>query len=196
MPGGGTVRFVSQDEVVWATGNDRHVGGTPNIAGVIALGRGIDWLADVGLDWIEEHEKELGSYMFRGLNQIEGITLLGNIPPSERLGVASFEVDGFDHAEVSTLLNNRFGIATRNGCFCAHPYLQGLLGMQRVQEYAEEIRNGGDPDLPGAVRATIGVYNTQNEIDQLLEGLRQIVANPKWKKEVCVDPDLRCQDYA
>ncbi len=196
LPGGGTVRFVSRDDVVWATGHDRHVGGTPNIAGVIALGRGLQWLEEIGLDWVEEHERELGAFMFDGLSRIDGVTLLGDIPPEKRLGVASFEVEGIDHAVASTILNNRFGIATRNGCFCAHPYLQHLLGMERVDLYADALRAGDDPDLPGAVRATIGIYNNHDDVEMLLHAVRELRNHPEWASNVTVDQDLRCHDYA
>lgn len=196
LPGGGTVRFVSSDDVIWALGQDRHVGGTPNIAGVIALGRAISWLDEIGLDWVEEHERELGVTMFDRLAAIPGLRLLGDIAPSERLAVASFEIEGIRDAEVSTILNNRFGIATRNGCFCAHPYLAQLLGVGRVAEYAAALRRGEDPDLPGAVRATLGVYNDEKDVDHLVAALEQIASNPKWGEDVDIDTDLRCHDYA
>ena len=87
----------------------------------------------------------------------------------------TFNVRDMPHALVSTILDNEFGIATRNGCFCAHPYLVHLLGIEDgMDALRQRVRDGAtthEPDFPGAARATIGIYNTREEVDRFVEAL-------------------------
>jgi selenocysteine lyase/cysteine desulfurase len=174
IPGGGTVKYVTDTDAVWADGVERHRGGTPNIAGVIALGEGLRWLADIGLDWVREHEHELLVYAETRLRAIPGVEVLGNIPMDRKLGVMSFNFDGLHHDSASRILNNNYGIATRNGCFCAHPYLVRLLHCTDAERVRKAILAGGDVDVPGALRATIGIYNNQADLDKLLNAVTEL----------------------
>jgi cysteine desulfurase / selenocysteine lyase len=194
IPGGGTVQFVTDTDIVWAEGVDRHNGGTPNIAGVIALGSALKWLSDIGLDWIREHELELLERVEGKLRAIPGVTFLGNIPIERKLGVLPFNIDGMHHDAVSRVLNNQYGIATRNGCFCAHPYLTRLLNCTDAEAVRQKVAAGEDVLLPGAVRATIGVYNNAEDLDKLVEAVRAIAAGeqgelfaPSLKASACVE---------
>lgn len=196
IPGGGTVEFVTNEQVIFATGYERHTGGTPNIPGVIALGKALKWLSSIGLDWIEDHESALSSYLFDQLESIAGVHLLGDIAPEERLGVATFSQEFCHHATCSTLLNNRFGIATRNGCFCAHPYLARLLKVGDPNRFIDAYRRGEFIDPPGAVRATIGIYNNKADVDRFLDALREISSHPEWLKDEDLVGEMKCYDYA
>lgn len=172
IPGGGTVKFVTGDNAVWAEGHEKILGGTPNIPGVIALGKGLEWLESVGMDWVRRHEVELLEVMQQGLASIEGFTPLGNIPTEQKLGVISFTLDGYHHEDVSRILNDRFGIATRNGCFCAHPYLAHLLRCTNADMIRSRVESGDESlVLPGAVRATIGIFNNREDIDALIDAV-------------------------
>lgn len=194
IPGGGTVQFVTDTKVVWADGEDRHNGGTPNIAGVIALGSALQWLSGIGLDWIREHELELLERVEGKLREIPGVTFLGNIPLQRKLGVLPFNIDGMHHDTVSRVLNNQYGIATRNGCFCAHPYLTRLLHCTDAEAVRLKVLAGEDVLLPGAVRATIGVFNNADDLDKLVEAVRAIAAGeqgelfvPSLTPSACVE---------
>jgi selenocysteine lyase/cysteine desulfurase len=194
IPGGGTVKFVTDTSVVWADGEDRHNGGTPNIAGVIALGSALEWLSSIGLDWIREHELELLARVEGELRAIPGVTFLGNIPLERKLGVLPFNIDGMHHDTVSRVLNNQYGIATRNGCFCAHPYLTRLLHCTDAEAVRRKVEAGEDVLLPGAVRATIGIYNNADDLDKLVEAVRAIAAGeqgelfaPSLTPNACVE---------
>lgn len=176
IPGGGTVKFVTDHDVVWEEGVERHTGGTPNIPGVIALGEALRWLSDIGLDWIRHHEVELLEKVEGRLRAIPGVTMLGDIPSAKKLGVMSFNIQGVHHENVATVLNNEYGIATRNGCFCAHPYLTRLLNCTNPDEVRRKVEQGDDVLLPGAVRATIGIYNNEEDLDKLVSAVADVAA--------------------
>ncbi len=180
IPGGGTVKFVTPEYAVWADGVDRHSGGTPNIAGVIALGASLKWLEEIGLDWIYNHERELLLRTEERIRAIPGVEFLAKIPLDKKLGVLSFNIDGIHHEAVSQILNATYGVATRNGCFCAHPYLSALIGlpMEEANEIRRKMIANEEILLPGAVRATIGIYNNDDDLDKLVDAVAAIAADP------------------
>ncbi|HEV8361657.1 MAG TPA: aminotransferase class V-fold PLP-dependent enzyme [Candidatus Thermoplasmatota archaeon] len=183
-PGGGTVRLVTERDVLWSHGYEKQEGGTPNVSGVVALGAAIDFLRAAGMQHVRAHEVALARAMFEGLAEIPGVHVFGaEVPVEERVGVASFHVDGVPHGLVSTVLDHEFGVATRNGCFCAHPYLTMLLGIgDDAAALHERIRGGESTNsatFPGATRASIGIYNNAEEVERLLHGMR-VVAARKW----------------
>ncbi|MCB0713447.1 MAG: aminotransferase class V-fold PLP-dependent enzyme [Ignavibacteriae bacterium] len=196
IPGGGTVQFVTNAKVIWAEGQDRHSGGTPNIPGVIALGKALNWLDEIGMDWVREHELELLRSTDQRLRSIEGVKMLGNITPDERLGVCSFNIDGYHDEQASLVLNNDFGIATRNGCFCAHPYMIRLLDINDPERIFDELVANSEALKPGAVRATIGIFNNQADMDLLVEAVTELAAHPEWAERASFTSDAQCNDYA
>jgi selenocysteine lyase/cysteine desulfurase len=180
IPGGGTVLYVTENDVYYDKSPDRHQGGTPNIGGAIALAESLKFLSEVGLDNIRSHEAELTQYSLEKLKEVPEISILGNIPAEKRLGVVSFNIGDLNNNLVSTVLNYEAAIATRNGCFCAHPYLHFLLGLTDTTELRAKLVRGEEVDLPGAVRLSIGIYNTKEEIDELVRMLK-IISERKWK---------------
>jgi cysteine desulfurase / selenocysteine lyase len=170
MPGGGTVDLVLDDEIIWTQSPDRHEGGTPNVAGAVALAAALRWLDLAGREEAERREMRLFERLVDGLREVERVRMLGPQTPDERVGVVSFAIEGWSPAALATALNAEHGIAVRHGCFCAHPYFFDLMGLQ-AGPFVEAIRNGAStsgPGVPGAVRASLGVYNTQDEVDALL----------------------------
>jgi selenocysteine lyase/cysteine desulfurase len=195
IPGGGTVKFVTDDDVVWADGIERHSGGTPNIGGVIALGAALRWISAIGLDWVREHELELLRSVEARLRAIDGVNMLGEIPPEQKLGVMSFNVGSLHHEVVSQVLNNDFGIATRNGCFCAHPYLTRLLHCVDPEGVRRKVLAGEDVVLPGAVRATIGVFNNEADLDALVDAVTAIAAGEGISAQDAAITQTACAEY-
>lgn len=189
-PGGGAVVAVTENDVVWTTGADRHLGGTPNIPGAIAMAKALDFLSDIGLPAIRHHEIELTRQAMEGLAAIDGVEVYGPADPEKRLGVVSFNIDGVHHDLASAILNNEGAIATRNGCFCAHPYLHLLLRVGDVTDLVDRLRAGEDAEIPGAVRVSMGVYNTENEVDYMLRWVRRL-RDRKWSGTY----DLEKRDY-
>ncbi len=183
-PGGGTVRLVGTDEVVWKQGTDRHEGGTPNVPGIVAMGAALDFLRGRGMQAIRDHERALLATLLDGLEAIPGVHVLGDLGAKQRVGAIGFTVEDVHHRLVSQILDNEHGIATRNGCFCAHPYLVELLDLgSELEELQAWIREGADanePGFPGAVRASLGIYNTQEEVEAFLAAVEEI-AQQSWK---------------
>jgi selenocysteine lyase/cysteine desulfurase len=179
--GGGTVDIVNLEEAVWTHLPDREEAGTPNVVGAVALAKAIQVLEDIGMDVVAAHEAELTAHLLQGLRTIEGVEILGPDDPDqahERLGVVAFNLSGLTHGLVAGILSFEAGIGVRNGCFCAHPYLKWLLGTSDEESYRleEMIRRGDRSELPGAVRVSFGIYNTIEEVDQLLVALRRVRA--------------------
>jgi selenocysteine lyase/cysteine desulfurase len=182
LVGGGTVGLLTRSGISWATGPDLEEAGSPNVVGVVAMSAALEALMHFGMQRVASHERELTRYAVRRLQEIPGLTLYG---PSwetvlagteDRLGVFSFNLEGHTYNEVASILAHEWGIAVRTGCFCAHLYVAHLLGI--AQEEANEARgrlSAGLPvELPGMVRASLGLGNTKEDIDRLVCGLEAI----------------------
>ncbi|HFE53010.1 MAG TPA: aminotransferase class V-fold PLP-dependent enzyme [Bacteroidetes bacterium] len=179
--GGGTIRIVTLEEVVWASPPENEEAGSPNVPGAVALGLAIDWFQRAGMEAIEEHEHELSTYAWNRMQEVPGVELYG--PPfsekdRDRLGVFVFNLEGWHHAKLAAILGYEFGIGVRNGCFCAHPYVKHLLDItgEKERELVEKVSRGDWTDVPGAVRVSFGFYNTTDEIDAFVEALQAIRA--------------------
>src|SRR5262249_42403674 len=96
----------------------------------------------------------------------------------DRVGVATFNLDGYRHPLLAAILSAEHAIGVRHGCFCAHPLMTRLLGVPQneVRRLASELRAGRRPALPGAVRASIGIGTTPCDIDRLIDALHAIAA--------------------
>lgn len=177
MPGGGTVEWVTDDSALFTKSPDRHMGGTPNIVGAIAFGAATEWLAGIGMDKVQEHEREVTAHALKRFAELEadhGVTLFGPRHADEKVGVFAFDLPGRRHELVSSILNHEHAVATRNGCFCAHPLLHRLLKLGDTSAWTDALARGDKVPLPGAVRATVGIYNTEADIDQLATGIDAI----------------------
>lgn len=174
LPGGGTAAQVTAREAEYLPAPDRHHGGTPNIAGIVAMARSLMFLQSIGIDEIRQHEVDLTRRVMDGLNAIGGITIYGPPKAEDRLGVVSFNIDGVSELLAAAVLSEEGGIAVRNGRFCAHIYMDRLLALEAARKPA---RDGAPPT--GAVRASIGLYNDAHDVDRLIEYVGKIHAR-KW----------------
>ena len=129
----------------------RFEAGTPHISGAIGLAAALDWHAALGAEAVTTHEARLLTHAEAGLRSIDGVRLIGTAP--SRIGVVSFLLGAHHPYDVGTLLDAR-GIAVRTGHHCAQP-LMAKWG------------------LPGTVRASFGVYTTEDEVDALIDGVRR-----------------------
>jgi cysteine desulfurase / selenocysteine lyase len=179
MPGGGTVEIVTLDNVVWSEPPEREEAGSPNTVGAIALAAAIRMLESVGMAEVAKHEASLTQYALEGLARIPGLRIFGDRDPDHaenRLGVIPIQLEQVTHFLAAAILGYEFGIGVRSGCFCAHPYILHLLGLNK--EEAAEVRRrmiGGDKsEMPGLIRASFGLYNSIEDINTLLDALVQI----------------------
>jgi cysteine desulfurase/selenocysteine lyase len=177
--GGGAISIVTWDDTVWADLPDREEAGSPNVIGAVALGVAIETLLELGFDEMLRHEVEMGMTLHSRLSRIPGVGVLGDVnasPATPRLGLASFVVEGVHHGLVAAALSHEWGIAVRNGCFCANPYVFHLLHMNKeaVDAVEGEVTSGHRQALPGAVRASLAPYNTTGELDRFVDGVTHI----------------------
>ena len=128
--------------------------GTPDYVATHGLATAIDYLEQVGLDSVEAYEQELTRYCMEQLQTIEGITIYGPQSPTTKDAVVSFNVGNIHHLDMGTLLD-RLGIAVRTGHHCAQPLMDRL-------------------GITGTVRASFALYNTREEIDTLVAGIRRV----------------------
>ncbi len=179
LVGGGAVRAVSLDDVVWADAPDRDEAGTPNVLGAVALAAAADELRE-GWPGLLASEQALTAALDAELATVPGLRRHGPTT-GDRLPVAAFTLDGVPHALVAARLSAEFAIGVRSGCFCAHPYLARLLDLteEEVQRFHRDARSGARGDLPGAVRASAGRATTLADVAALGEALRTIAATPE-----------------
>ncbi len=152
--GGEMIGTVTFEHTTWADLPFKFEAGTPDYVATHGLARAIDYMEAVGMDNIEAHERELTRYALEQMQTIPGMRIFGPMEAERRDAVISFLVGDIHHLDLGTLLD-RLGIAVRTGHHCAEP-LMHRLGIQ------------------GTVRASLALYNTKEEIDQLVSGIRRV----------------------
>ncbi|MET0404629.1 MAG: aminotransferase class V-fold PLP-dependent enzyme [Cystobacter sp.] len=188
IPGGGTAAKVTAGGVEYLPAPDRHHGGTPNIAGVVGMARALSFLGAIGMEEVRAHEVKLMERMMRGLQELEGVTLYGPPEAHKRLGVATFNVDGVSDLLTAAVLSEEGALAVRNGRFCSHLYMDKLLT-------ARAKAAGVTPAPTGAVRASVGLYNDESDVDRLLEYVRR-VRDQQWRGRYQVKGDTVNAEFA
>lgn len=171
LKGGGAVKLVTGDDVIWADAPERFEAGSPNVIGAVALAAACDAL---DMESAAAREQALSARLHEGLEAIPGLTTYKLWPRHpDRVGVASFNLAGFEHHALAQHLSDHHAIGVRHGCFCAHPLLTRLLGVPdaEARRLHAELRAGRDPELPGAVRASLGIASTAQDVDALLAAL-------------------------
>ena len=132
--------------------------GTPDYVATHGLAKAIEYMEGIGLDAIQQHEQELTRYCMEQLQSIDGMTIYGpsviNDSIADKDAVVSFNVGNIHHLDMGTLLD-RLGIAVRTGHHCAQPLMDRL-------------------GISGTVRASFALYNTKEEIDTLVAGIRRV----------------------
>ena len=151
LGGGEMISVVTREESSWAALPHKFEAGTPNIADVIAFGAALDFLNDVGMDAIAEHDAEITSYAVERLSRLEGLDIYGPANPDERSAVIAFNYRDIHSHDVATILD-RSGIAVRAGHHCAQPLMRTL-------------------EVPATARASFYLYNQRSEVDALVDGL-------------------------
>lgn len=172
--GGGTVDLVTHDFIRWTDPPRREEAGTPNVMGVVALVEAIRTLTSIGMDQIDRYETELLDYATEAFKKIPDIELLCK-DTENRVAILPFNISDMPHWTTAMILSYEGGIAVRNGCFCAQPYVQRLLNIS--QDAVQERIDDPHAPHPGVVRISFGLYNTFEEVDRFLALVHQIVSN-------------------
>ena len=169
--GGGIVYMVRDDGQVYLDTPEKNEPGTPNFFGAVAMAQAIKDMETIGFRTIEENEKNIFSRLLQGMKSIDNIRLYGDCKNiDDRLGIMVFNIDWMSYEEVGERLANIRGIAVRQGGFCAHPYTRRLLGIND-KDLDEYIGKNG---IPGMVRVSLGIYNTEKEVDIFLDTIEYI----------------------
>jgi len=192
LVGGGTVDFVTEEDVLWSQLPAREEAGTPNIIGAIGWAQAIDTLSEIGMSQVAEHESALAKVLLSALGEREQIKVFGDAEPAnskERLGVISFSISGVSHKLAAAVLGHEGGIGVRAGLFCAHPYVLRLQGTstENARAMMQNLRSGKRQNIPGLIRVSFGIYNTAAEIETFVNVLDRISAGD-YKGEYLRDP--------
>jgi cysteine desulfurase / selenocysteine lyase len=151
--GGDMILSVSFEKTTYNALPYKFEAGTPHIEGVIGLAAALDYVSSVGIDNITAHEQELLAYATRRLQEIEGLRIIGTA--AEKASVISFTLAGVHPHDIGTILDQE-GIAIRTGHHCAQPIMMRF-------------------NVPATGRASFGMYNTLEEADVLVDGLRKVI---------------------
>ena len=143
--GGEMILSVSFEKTTYNKVPHKFEAGTPNIAGVIGMGAAVDYLDGIGLNRIGAYEQRLLAYATEALGRIPGVRLIGTA--AHKAAVLSFNIDDVHPHDVGTILDQQ-GIAVRTGHHCAQPVMERF-------------------GITATVRASLALYNTQDEIDRL-----------------------------
>jgi len=147
--GGDMIKSVTFEKTLFANIPYKFEAGTQNIAGIIGLGCAVNYLEELGFSEIQAHEQDLCRYMLHELAKISGIRIIGM--PTSRIGVVSFIIQGIHPHDIASILDTK-NVAVRAGHHCAQPLHQWF-------------------GLNATTRASLGVYNTREHVDRLIEGL-------------------------
>lgn len=139
---------------------DKYESGTHNTPGIVGLNEGVKFIFKEGIDKIKEHEEELCKYMLERLEEVPNIRIYGPKDANKRASVISINIGNMDSGEITFLLDSEYDIATRSGIHCA-PLAHKTLGTLEQ----------------GAVRFSIGYFNTKEEIDKAINALKEIAKN-------------------
>lgn len=150
--GGEMISVCSFEKTTYADLPFKFEAGTPNVGGNIALGAAVDFMESIGREALQNHENALLDYAQKQLLQIEGLKIYGE--KANRTGVASFNLEGVGISSDVGMILDKMGIAVRTGHHCTQPIMKHF-------------------DIAGTVRASFAVYNTFQEIDILVEGVKK-----------------------
>jgi cysteine desulfurase/selenocysteine lyase len=152
--GGEMIKEVTFEETTYACLPHKFEAGTPNIAGGIVFGVAIDYLNEVGFDFIQKQEDFLLEYATQQLKEIEGFQFVGTA--KEKVSVISFNIEGCHPYDVGTIVD-KLGVAVRTGHHCTQPIMDFFK-------------------IPGTIRASFMFYNTKEDVDILVKALKKATA--------------------
>lgn len=150
--GGGMIEKVSLERSTYLDPPLRFEAGTPDIAGAISISAAIDYMQKTGRDKIKKHEHDVYSYSRDKLLEMDNVTVYGNT--NEMCGAVSFNLDKIHHYDTGLILD-KMGVAVRTGHHCAQPLMRSL-------------------GIEGTVRASFALYNTKEDVDMLIEGIKKV----------------------
>ena len=153
LGGGEMIREVHTTGATWKDLPYKFEAGTPNISGAIGLGAAVDYLQNIGMGNVLDHEKEIANYALNRMKEVEELKIYGPTDVNRRVGVVSFNLGDIHAHDLASILDED-GIAIRSGHHCAQPLMEFLR-------------------IPAASRTSFYIYNTKEEVDVLIEALER-----------------------
>ena len=151
--GGDMIKSVTFEKTIYNDIPNRFEAGTPNISGVIGLGAAIDYITEVDMYDIAEHEKELLDYATQEIKKIGEVKVIGN--SSEKASVLSFVIDGIHPHDIGTIMD-KHGVAIRTGHHCTQP----------IMDFYE---------ISATARASFGIYNSKEDVDKMIYSIKKTI---------------------
>jgi len=182
--------------------------GEENVGGIAALGKAILLLQRIGLDLIQAEEQALTAHTLCGLAQIPGLTIYGIKDPDSQSfahkgGVIVFSLKSILATEVAKELVKRGGIGVRAGCHCAHLLIKHLLNIRPSLALLQRgiVTVFPQVSLPGVARVSLGIENSEEDIDRLIHVLDKITRRPQTETDsaftaVQTDVQRQIEDFA
>ena len=151
--GGDMIKSVTFEKTVYNEVPQKFEAGTPNISGVIALGTAIDYIINIGIENIANHENELLEYATKEISKVKGITIIGNA--ENKASVLSFTIEGIHPHDVGTIMDSE-GVAIRAGKHCTDPVMDFYC-------------------IPATARASFAIYNTKDDVEKLVNSVKKTI---------------------
>ena len=151
--GGDMIKSVTFEKTVYNEVPQKFEAGTPNISGVIALGTAIDYIINIGIENIANHEKELLEYATKEISKVKGITIIGNA--ENKASVLSFTIEGIHPHDIGTIMDSE-GVAIRAGKHCTDPVMDFYC-------------------IPATARASFAIYNTKDDVEKLVNSVKKTI---------------------
>jgi len=155
LMGGEMISEVSTDYTKWNSIPYKFEAGTPNIADVIGFSAAIDYLEKIGMDKIRKHDEEITKYCIEKMKEIENLEIYGPLNEKDKVSVISFNIKGIHSHDLAEILDRKYGIAIRSGHGCAMPLMKRL-------------------NVNSVARASFYIYNDFEDVDLLIEALKEI----------------------
>lgn len=171
--GGGNLPYITKEgEFLRYRNQLAHDPGTPNAIGAVSLALALTKLKEIGLENIEKYEKYLTKKLFDFMKSNQKIELF--VSEKHLNTVIPFRIKGMNSVEVAERLNKDYGIGTRAGSFCVYHIIRKLLKIEDESEIVASVKNGKTDKVPSLIRASIGLCNTEDDIDRMIEAINEI----------------------
>jgi cysteine desulfurase/selenocysteine lyase len=156
LVGGETVASTTYESAEFLPPPAKFEAGLQDYSGILGLGAAVNYLTELGFEYIEHTEREINTRITDGIKDIPGLTIVGPTDPALRGGIVSFYVDGIDSHKIALMLDEVAGIKVRSGQHCVHSWFHAKK-------------------LVGSIRASVYFYNTLSEADMFVSTLKQVI---------------------